>query len=581
MANPDAIEPDARVERQRREVVAGATALTLTAGVAAALARRPESTAGPLQTREPATVDPGGLTGDVPAVTGDDPAGTGASTTTTGGEPGGPAAAAGPAPNATPEPGPGRSTGAPALTAAERRLHVVQRITYGATPALLAEVEAQGVERYVAQQLDPATVDDSRADAMVRSLSTLRGSAADLDDAENGLLGLRPKGQALHELRLAALIRAVHSRRQLFEVMVAFWSDHLNVWPHKDRELPYEKLVEDREVIRPHALGRYADLLQASAASPAMLRYLDNRSSRRQHPNENYARELLELHTVGPDTHSEDDVMAAARVFTGWTIDDRHRFRFDPQRHDDGPAEVLGWSTPGRSTGGAVGDGRSLLDHLAHHPATARTIATKLARRFVADDPPASLIDALARTYLANDTQIRPVLAHLLSSDEFLAARRGKYRRPFEFVAALLRTLDAGIDTSDPATARAVNHWLRSLGQLPFDWPSPDGYPDESGSWLSGGDVVGRWSTASVVSQGRLGGITVDLDRLVHPDAASTAAELADRVVSLLPDATAGLRDTLLLAADVDAGAAADEVVRRSLPVMVAVAVASKGMQWR
>ena len=173
------------------------------------------------------------------------------------------------------------------------------------------------------------------------------------------------------------------------------------------------------------------------------------------------------------------------------------------------------------------------------------------------------------------------MLAAALGSDEFRRSSGAKYRRPFEFMAATFRALGADLDAKSLAEDRHLDQLLDRLGHRPFSWEAPDGYPDVATAWRSPNDVVGRWSTASVVSQGRLGGITVDLDRLVHPDAASTAAELADRVVSLLPDATAGLRDTLLLAADVDAGAAADEVVRRSLPVMVAVAVASKGMQWR
>ena len=211
-------------------------------------------------------------------------------------------------------------------------------------------------------------------------------------------------GIVIGELQFATLLRAAASRRQLYELMVDFWSNHFNIFigDGVDR---FFKTTDDREVIRPHAMGRFADLLLASAQSPAMLYYLDNFLSTGDALNENYGRELLELHTVGVDgNYSESDIVPAAQCLTGWTFARRNgKFIFDPRRHYDGPIQVMDWSSPGRRGRGAKQVGIDMLDYLAHHPSTARFLARKLCTRFVSDAPPDVLAEIATRR-LGNQT---------------------------------------------------------------------------------------------------------------------------------------------------------------------------------
>ena len=556
--------------------MAGAAAVTLTAGMLAALTRqggRPGSAG-----RPPAA--PPGSSGSVtlPATPGAEPSPTPDQQEPLAVDPTGRVAPTAADPAADPA---GRSYRV--LTQEERVLHVARRLTFGPTTALLAEIRSSGADAFIAAQLEPAKIDDRACDELLAPFGTRNESAAQIDERENGLLS-RPKGQAMSELRMATFVRAVHSRRQLLEVMVGFWTDHFNIWPAGDGALQAEKPVDDRTVVRPHAMGRFIDLLQASAHSPAMLRYLDNRISTADRPNENYARELLELHTVGRGNHSEDDVSSTAAVLSGWTVDDAHRFRFDPGRHADGPASVLGWSTAGTSGPRAIADGEALLGHLARHPATARHLAAKLARRFVHDDPPASLVERLAAIYLRHDTALVPVLAHLFTSPEFDDAFGAKFRRPIEFAAQVLRVTGAVVDTADPKTRTALDWRLRQMGQQPFDWPAPDGYPDVAASWLSPNDVLGRWNLSSVVAGGNLPGVTIDQRSIVEPTIGSSVADAASHVLrKLLPGSPV---EPALVSALVEAsGLAADDAVtagdRRRVELMVAVALASFPAQVR
>ena len=265
------------------------------------------------------------------------------------------------------------------------------------------------------------------------------------------------------ELTVARLVRAIHSERQLFEVMVGFWTDHFNI-DMAVGPIVYLKGTDERDVIRPNALGRFADLLVEAVTSPAMLRYLDNASSRADGdnvPNENLARELLELHTVGVEGgYDEDDVVEVAHVLSGWTIERRTgRMTFRDDWHSmEGVTEVLGWQPDG-ARGRAAGE--SLLDHLAHLPQTAEHLATKLCRRFVADDPPPSLVERAPTAYLDHDTDIAPVVRLILTSDEFATAASGKTRRPFELLAAQGRAL--GLDFADLSGSSLVQRIPQTL----------------------------------------------------------------------------------------------------------------------
>jgi uncharacterized protein (DUF1800 family) len=422
-----------------------------------------------------------------------------------------------------------RAAYTPALVSDDPVLHVLRRLTFGPTPGLVAQVRASGVEAFIEEQLAPQTIDDSLVDEMVAGFQTLHLSNAEIYRQYRDQPGL-----VVRELQFATVLRALYSRRQLYELMVDFWTNHFNIYV-RDGAAAFLKTTDDREVIRPHALGRFADLLLASAQSPAMLYYLDNYLSTGEAPNENYARELLELHTLGVDGgYQESDILPAAYCFTGWTIDRRTgKFRFVPRQHYSGPIQVLEWSTPGRSGPAAVQDGIELLGYLAHHPSTARFLARKLCVRFVSDTPPDDLVESAAQVYLDNDTQIVPVLHHIFQSDAFWASAGQKLRRPFELLVAGLRVL--GVEITAPETAaRGILRQLMLLGQPLFGWPAPNGYPDVAGAWLSTGGLLARWNMFQTLLLGRPSGVRVNLDGLLGDSLPSTAGELVDALADRL-----------------------------------------------
>jgi uncharacterized protein (DUF1800 family) len=292
----------------------------------------------------------------------------------------------------------------------------------------------------------------------------------------------------------ATIARALWSRRQLLEVMVDFWSNHLNitcpsseVWDSRHRY--------DADVIRRHALGTFAEMLQAATTHPAMLRYLNNAESTKDAPNENLGRELLELHTVGVDAgYGEDDVKACARLLTGLSVDwDTGEFVYRAPDHHVGPLAVLGWRSANASADGRAAVA-SLTGYLARHPATAQRICRKLAIRFVADDPDPALVKALAAVYLKNGTAIVPVLRSLFASAPFAAAGDRKLRRPFEALAATARTLDLQPPEAGTHQLQELFWALGGLGQQPMAWPQPDGYPDVATSWRTTAGTLARWN---------------------------------------------------------------------------------------
>jgi uncharacterized protein (DUF1800 family) len=310
------------------------------------------------------------------------------------------------------------------------------------------------------------------------------------------------------ELTRHALLRAVYSERQLLEVMVAFWGDHFNVDVDKGDGL-YFKAADDREVARAHALGRFEDLVRASVTSPAMLLYLDGASSGAGAPNENHARELLELHTLGVHGgYTQRDVREAARCLTGWRVRTtgwrRGTVYFDPAEHDGGPKRVLGEDVP---AGLGAGDVDRLVAIAARHPATARHLALKLARRFVADEAPASLLDALALAWERTGGQLRPVLRALFLAPEFQEARGQKLKTPWRLVASALRALGADTHAHAPLVEA-----LGRMGQRLFEFPTPDGYPQTAEAQAS--SLLWRWSFAFALAEGRLPTVEVPLPAL-------------------------------------------------------------------
>ena len=334
-----------------------------------------------------------------------------------------------------------------------------------------------------------------------------------------------PQQVVAQDLVDAKLYRAIYSNRQLQEVLTDFWYNHFNVFLDKGADR-YMVTAYERDAIRPHVLGKFQDLLLATAKSPAMLFYLDNwqsaapgaapigRGKQKKHSrglNENYGRELLELHTLGVDGgYSQHDVTEVARCFTGWTIKDPQRggaFEFDEKMHDKGEKTVLGVKIP---AGGAMDDGLKVLDIVAHHPATARFISKKLAMRFVADNPPESLIGKMAKTFADTDGDVREVMQTMLKSPEFWSqgAYRAKIKSPLEMVASAVRALDANVDY-----AFGLAQQIAQLGQPLYRKPEPTGYSNAGQEWVNSAGLLARMNFALALAGNKIQGVKVDLAR--------------------------------------------------------------------
>ena len=444
-----------------------------------------------------------------------------------------------------------------------RLVRLVERITYGADPDTVRIAETLGYEGFVAWQLDHDSIDDAPLENLLGSLlPTLSMSAEEL---ARHMFVDQNFGAAQRDLTIATMLRRAFSPRQLFERMVEFWSDHFNV-PASGVAGSYYKFLEDRDMMRPQAMGRFADLLQGSAASPAMLDYLDNANNTAAGPNENYARELMELHTLGVDGgYSEDDVKEVARVFTGWTIALPARFRFDPSTHDPGPKQVLGQAVAGVG----VAQGRWLLQQLAEHPSTVRRVAIKLARRFVADLPEAELVDAVAARFLESGGDVRETLRTLLLHPLVVDAPALKLKRPNEFTAGVLLRL-----RPDPGTdiLGAVYAALLAAGQVPFGWPAPDGYPDEREHWQSTTGFLMRFNSAFDWTRRLVSASPVLRDAAAQPDLVDRIAVLVD---GLRPEGISA-RSRRILFRYANGLAPADRV-----PGMAAWLLAAPDAQWR
>ena len=380
-------------------------------------------------------------------------------------------------------------------------LRLVRRVTNGVTEDELALARKLGYNGYLNYHLAPGRIDDRVVDNFVAATwpSTLLG----VDQ-----LYSMDQGTVQAELTEATLYRAAFSKRQLYERMVEFWTDHFNI---QFLQVNYLKLIDDREVIRRHAMGKFPDLLKASAHSPAMLEYLDNTRNRRTTLNENYAREIMELHTLGVDGgYTQADVRELARVFTGWTLAGRGTFAFDPLGHDYNAKTVLGVSLPAMAaTAGSAGktEGDQMIDVLCKHPATARFLATKLLRWLLHEDPSEAQVAAVAATYTRTGGDI-PSMVRVVLSAANVAAARPKLKRPFAFMTSALRALS-------PTVVRlsAQRRALTTLGQAPFMWEPPDGYPDRAAYWAGG--VLQRWNAAVALSTlGTTGEVTLDVARL-------------------------------------------------------------------
>jgi uncharacterized protein (DUF1800 family) len=408
-------------------------------------------------------------------------------------------------------------------------VHFLNRAGFGPRPGQVREVLARGLPNYVQDQLDAGP--DPRVEKRIANqlgdqhysvtemISIYRGQSpfSRKDLPLNGVMRM------LDNFYTAKLFRTVGSRSQLYEAAADFWFNHFNVSRISAREAA---IAYERDAIRPHVWGRFRDLLGATASHPAMLFYLDNYLNRRDELvggklvrgiNENYGRELLELHTVGVTAgYTQQDVVDAARAFTGWTLDNPRGdlssgsggFLFRPEEHDTSAKRIFGLELP---AGGGREDGEKLLDHLADHPATARFISRKLVRRFVADDPPQSLVDRCAQTFTATRGDLRKVVAALIDSPEFWRKpEQPKYRTPFEFVVSALRAVDARVESAVPGLV----NYLDVLGMRPFHCTPPTGYADGGGDWLSP-TYLHRLNFALSLAAGKIVGVQVNLPELI------------------------------------------------------------------
>lgn len=421
-----------------------------------------------------------------------------------------------------------------------RAVHVLRRMAFGPSRQALADLRRQGVEEWMASQLSrPGAPLPAGLEAKLQSLPTLTMSMAELvreyppkRQREEALKdGREPQRPALIGLEQSAakLLRAVESPNQLEEVLVDFWFNHFNVSSDKGA-VRWMVTAYERDAIRPHVFGNFRELLGATARHPAMLFYLDNwRSVRDGMPervsrepeapkpglNENYARELLELHTLGVEGgYTQQDVREVARCFTGWSIRKPRQepaFYFRRRAHDPDDKWVLGQRIPGQRS---VADGEQVLDLLARHPSTARHVASKLARRFVSDTPPPALVERVAKVFLDSGGDLPTVYRALFLSPEFWApeARAAKVKTPFEFVVSSLRATEAEV-TVRPRLVKS----LAKMGEPLFRAPAPTGFPEGAAPWVNSGSLVARLNFSLELVSGRMSGTKVALKALATP----------------------------------------------------------------
>jgi uncharacterized protein (DUF1800 family) len=396
--------------------------------------------------------------------------------------------------------------------------HLLNRAAFGPWPGEIQQVKAMGRDKWIEKQLNPEGIDDTLCDLRAGGFEALEFEPGNAYEFDKKVLRL--------EITRHALLRAIYSKRQLFEVMVEFWTDHLNIDLEKG-DCVYLKPSDDRVVVRTHALGNFRDLIMASAKSPAMLTYLDGRDNKVEKrksgtpdkPNENYGRELMELHTLGVNGgYTQDDVREAARCLTGWTVDLKTKMGdalnpfkpargvtyFKPDWHDDGEKKVLDHTIP---AGGGEKDIEHLVDIVCFHPSTARHLATKLCHRFVSHTPPGTLVSKIADEFMHTRGDIKSLLRVILHSDEFAGSRGQLFKRPFRFIVSSLRAVGADTHAHPP-----LMEYLQRMGQGLFQHPTPDGYPDEEEPWL--GTLLWRWNFAFTLAGNQLPTVSIDATSL-------------------------------------------------------------------
>ncbi|MEO6364625.1 MAG: DUF1800 domain-containing protein [Luteimonas sp.] len=460
------------------------------------------------------------------------------------------------------------------------------RLSYGLQPSSIYEFNALGTtaaarhDALVEQQLNWETINDSAVETRLAAAgyTTLEKTLPQLwadHVASNPEYNIRMR--PAWEIQRAALVRAAYSKRQLRELLVTFWHDHFNVQV-SDYDAGPVYVQYDRDVIRQHAFGNFRAMLEAMAQSTSMMYYLDNRSNTRSGPNENFARELLELHTFGsgnylgfmdpndvppcpedpsfPIGYTDIDVYETASCFTGWSVNTATggdgTFLYRATNHDSGPKFVLGrYIQPEQA---ALKDGRDVLDRIANHPRVAKFICKKLIRRFIGDTPSQALIDSAAvvfRQYWQSPDQIKRVLRHILLTDDARNSWNNKIRRPFEVVVAAMRALDSDF-TLQVAQSKSDEFMYRLgfTGHSPYDWPAPNGFPDVATAWSGSNNYAMTWKLLNWMSESKIDNANPDTaprfvpiletTRAGLPVAQWTATKLVDywcnRILGYLPE---------------------------------------------
>jgi len=443
----------------------------------------------------------------------------------------------------------------------------LNRLTFGGRVEERARFAEIGLQAYIEEQLAFDSINDFDCELLLNPFKTLNMAANELEGISNQLFENYDREKIPNELRQATLLRQLYSKRQLYEVMIEFWSDHFNVFIEKGNCF-YLKTVDDREVIRKNAMGSFRDLVWASAHSPAMMVYLDNQANEKSHPNENYARELMELHTLSVDGgYTQQDVMELARCLTGWTVKEHFwlgDFVFKQELHDTGTKNILDMTI----ANAGLKEAENIIEALAAHPSTALFIATKLTRRFIADEPPQEIVEKAAQAFLNTKGDIKSVLRVILLDGLSLA--QPKYKRPANFVLSALRMLNVETD------GVAIQDHLLRMGQSYFNWPTPDGYPDRSEAWQ--GNLMPRWQFAFELIRDEIQGTKTGLKALMDVSQVDSLSEEIDAASSLLLGApiAPSARDDLIHSV-ISAGATEEE----TLLVVTAGLIASPAFQWR
>jgi uncharacterized protein (DUF1800 family) len=470
------------------------------------------------------------------------------------------------------------------LSEDEAITHALDRLGYGERPGDLARIRQMGLEKWIQQQLHPETISDKAAEDRLAEYRTIALSATVLEneyprpnvaakrmgvtedeynkrmkELRNPPQGMRPPEDRspqviLAELSMAKLTRAIYSDRQLQEQLADFWFNHFNIYANKDQEI-YLAGSFERDAIRPYMFGKFRDMLGATAHHPAMLVYLDNWLSadpaaveRAKHPtpdqkrawkdlpaignkrglNENYGRELMELHTLGVDGgYSQQDVIQVAKCFTGWTVRDPNAkpdFVFDPRIHDAEPKTVLGK----KIKAGGEKDGEKVLDLLVAQKATANHISYELAERFVSDTPPPALVARMSKSFQKSKGDLRETVRVMIYSPEFWSrsAYRAKIKTPFELVASAARALGADVDSP-----KGLVGWVSQIGEPLYQYIAPTGYKDDAATWVNTGALLNRLNFAMTLAGNRLRGSSVDLPSRMGTDVGTDPKAAMDRAV--------------------------------------------------